>query len=263
MQPEKCYGGMENNTNQIASQQYAFSKHTYNRINLLIISYALLINVLVDTDGTFRSHFVQTRLLGLYSTNQSPYRPHGSAQSSRIMHSGPDEKQIAQDRRIANWTVTPERSATGRTHKAREVTRRHSETSKPRPRWRSLFAFTTKKHTLPLCLALLLSMGSGIVSPLLAIFLGRIFDAFTNFGSGTLGEDEFRNDISTYSSYLAGLGLASWLLNGTFFMSWLAFGEVQARTCRGRIFNGLLDKPTEWYDTKKSGIGALVPRLQT
>lgn len=177
------------------------------------------------------------------------------------MHTGPDEKQVAPDRRVANWT-TPERPETRTNFKARYASRQR-ESIEPQPGWRSLFAFTTKKHSLLLCLALLLSMASGVVSPILAILLGRIFDSFTNFGGGTLGEADFRHELSMYSSYLAGLGLARWLLNGTFFMSWLTFGEVQARTCRSRIFDGLLEKPTEWYDTRKSGIGAIATRLQT
>ena len=44
---------------------------------------------------------------------------------------------------------------------------------------------------------------------------------------------------------------------------WLAYGELQAKSARDRLFHGLLEKEIEWYDLRMNGIGALLPRLQT
>lgn len=46
-------------------------------------------------------------------------------------------------------------------------------------------------------------------------------------------------------------------------MAWMTFGALQAREVRDRLFQDLLDKEVEWYETHTSGIGALLPRLQT
>ena len=132
-----------------------------------------------------------------------------------------------------------------------------------RAQWRSLFAFTTKTHVLPLIVGLLLSVGSGIVIPALSLFLGRIFGLFSDFGAGKIGGSELTQKVATNALTLVGLGSISWFLNGAFFMFWLAFGELQAGSVRDKLFDGMLKKDMEWYDMRKAGVSALIPRLQT
>jgi hypothetical protein len=130
-------------------------------------------------------------------------------------------------------------------------------------RWRSLFNFTSRTHVLPLAIAVLLAIASGIVIPGLAYFLGKIFNSFASFGANKLTGKDLVHKVTHDCIALAGLGSASWLLNGGYFMFWLFFGELQARNVRDKVFNGLLDKDIEWFEMRKSGIGALLPRLQT
>ncbi len=130
-------------------------------------------------------------------------------------------------------------------------------------KWRSLFNFTSRTHILPLVIAILLAIASGIVIPGLAYFLGKIFDSFTAFGADKLTGNGLRRKVTHDCIALAGLGSASWLLNGGYFMFWLFFGELQARNVRDKVFNGMLEKDLEWFEMRKSGIGALLPRLQT
>lgn len=129
--------------------------------------------------------------------------------------------------------------------------------------WRSLFNFTTMRHGVPLLFAMIFSIASGIVIPALALFLGAIFDSFTKFGAGTLSGSDLVKKVSIDGLALVGLGSASWLLNGGYFMLWLAFGELQAKSVRDKLFDGMLEKDMEWYDMRKNGIGALLPRFQT
>jgi len=128
--------------------------------------------------------------------------------------------------------------------------------------WSSLFAFTTRKHTFPLCAAVLLSIASGVVQPVLAIFLGKVFDAFSSFGTGKLDEVAFKRKITKDCLILVGLGAASWLMNAGFFLAWLAFGELQAKSCRAEVFDGLLLKEIAWFDRRKSGVAASMTRTQ-
>ena len=129
--------------------------------------------------------------------------------------------------------------------------------------WRSLFNFTTKAHVPTLIIGLLLAVVSGIVIPALAFFLGQIFDVFTDYGAGTISGPDLTKQVSLRGIELLGLGLASWLFNGGFFISWLSFGELQAKNVRNKLFDGMLQKEMEWYDMRKSGMNAMIPRLQT
>ena len=130
-------------------------------------------------------------------------------------------------------------------------------------RWGALFNFTTKAHILPLLIALLLSITSGIVVPALAIFLGKLFNLFTEFGAGKLSGPELVHKISTYDIYMLGLAAASMLFNAGYFGFWLYFGELQAKNVRDRLFDGLLKKDMEWFDMRTAGVNTLLSRLQT
>ncbi|MCJ1471901.1 hypothetical protein MMC13_000542 [Lambiella insularis] len=129
--------------------------------------------------------------------------------------------------------------------------------------WKALFNFTSRAHVLPLTIAICLSVASGIVIPALAIFLGKIFDKFAAYGAGTISGSDLTHQVSMNGLYLLGLGSASWLLNGSYFMFWLFFGELQAKSVREKLFGGMLQKDMEWYDMRKSGVNAMIPRLQT
>ncbi|KAI9762777.1 MAG: hypothetical protein M4579_000129 [Chaenotheca gracillima] len=128
--------------------------------------------------------------------------------------------------------------------------------------WRSLFNFTTKKHAVPLTLAITLSIISGIIVPTMSIFLGKIFNSFTDFGGGVLTGDELLSKVSLYGAALVAVGGAGWVCNGSYFTFWLIFGELQAKSVRDKLFDDMMEKDMEWYDVRKIGIGALIPRLQ-
>jgi len=129
--------------------------------------------------------------------------------------------------------------------------------------WRSLFNFTDRQHLFVLVLALVLSIASGIVIPALAIFLGKIFNLFSHFGAGNLTGRDLVHKVTIDCFGLVGLGSASWILNGGYFMAWLVFGELQAKSVRDKLYANLLEKDLEWFEIRRDGVGALLPRLQT
>ena len=130
------------------------------------------------------------------------------------------------------------------------------------PRWASLFNFTLRSHLFALSMALILSFASGVIVPALAIILGRMFDIFTEYGSSQISGSDLVKKVSTYCLALVGLGAVSGILNAGYFMSWLLFGELQAKSVRDGLFDGMLEKDMEWYDMRKAGIDTLIPRLQ-
>lgn len=131
------------------------------------------------------------------------------------------------------------------------------------PPWKSLFNFTVRRHIPALVLALIFTVISGIIVPILAILFGKIFGEFTDFGGGQISGRTLTNNVSTYVIGVVCLGGATFLSNGLYCMAWMTFGAFQAMEVRNRLFENLLHKDVEWYETNTSGIGALLPRLQT
>lgn len=132
-----------------------------------------------------------------------------------------------------------------------------------KPSWRSLFVFTTRKHSAAIVIALISTILSALLKPASAIFFGKIFSVLTKFGLGGLSGQETLHEISRWCIALVGLGGVAWLVEGTFLSSWMVFGELQAKSVREQMFIGMLDKEMEWYDLRDDGIGSLLIRIQT
>lgn len=128
--------------------------------------------------------------------------------------------------------------------------------------WRSLFFFTTKSNLPTLITGILFSIIAGACPPINAWIQGKIFESFSLLGAGQLTGEELYNGDRKYVLYFVGLAAATWVVNAGEFSCWMTFGELQAKSARDRLFHGLLEKDIEWYDLRKHGIGALLPRLQ-
>ena len=127
--------------------------------------------------------------------------------------------------------------------------------------WLSLFSFTRKRNFIALLPALLFSIASGLVIPLMSILMGRIFGSFSEYSSDKIGSEELLASVSRYTDYLLLLGVAGWFVSGSFFTSWLVFGELQARAAREELFQGVVSKDMGWFDTR-DGIAGLVSGCQ-
>lgn len=143
------------------------------------------------------------------------------------------------------------------------LTAKPAETGITKSDWKSLFNFSSRQHVPILILALLLSTAAGITGPALAVFFGKIFDAFAAYGSGAVEGDALMQKVSKDAIALCVLGCTIWLVKGGYFALWMVFGELQAKNARDSLFQNLLEKDFEWYEMRTSGIGALLPRLQT
>ncbi|QSZ31249.1 hypothetical protein DSL72_000812 [Monilinia vaccinii-corymbosi] len=129
--------------------------------------------------------------------------------------------------------------------------------------FRSLFTFTTKKHTLNLVLCIIFAIASGVLKPISAIFYGNIFGSLTDYGGGVITAQETLHRVSKWCIAISVLGGAVWLFEGLFLCSWVIFGELQARSVREKMFAGMLEKDLEWFDLRKDGIGSLLIRIET
>lgn len=52
------------------------------------------------------------------------------------------------------------------------------------------------------------------------------------------------------------MGCGNWFANEAMFVSWVSFGESQARELSVRMFRGLLRREMEWFDMVRYGIGS-------
>jgi ATP-binding cassette subfamily B (MDR/TAP) protein 1 len=128
---------------------------------------------------------------------------------------------------------------------------------------KSLLSFVERNDTLLIISALVLAALAGAIKPIVAIFLGKIFEDLTSYGAAQLSAPELISKVSTCCIALTALGLASWLINGTFFFAWIFIGERHAVNARKGLFISMLNKEMQWYDLRQDGIGSLLIRIQT
>jgi ATP-binding cassette subfamily B (MDR/TAP) protein 1 len=130
------------------------------------------------------------------------------------------------------------------------------------PPWRALFFFTTKSNLPILITGIVFSLIAGASVPVNAWIQGKIFESFSLLGASQLAGEKVYDENKKYVLYFVALAAATWFVNTGEFACWMSFGELQAKSARDRLFHGLLAKEIEWYDVRKHGIGALLPRLQ-
>ncbi|KAI5254017.1 putative ABC transporter [Aureobasidium subglaciale] len=135
---------------------------------------------------------------------------------------------------------------------------KQKEENVPAAPWKALFFFTARSHLTCLIIGLVAALAAGGITPAQSYLLGKAFNAFTSSSSPSA----VLRSVTNYTIYLLALGVGSWLVHFIFFSAWLAFGELQANSARERLFLGMINKDVEWYDMRKNGIGAMIPRLQ-
>ena len=129
--------------------------------------------------------------------------------------------------------------------------------------WRPLFNFTQPVHAAILVPGLLLAIVAGILQPALAIFFGKFFNSFSQYGGGTITGAQLMQRTLVDVFALLGIGAATWILKGSYFALWIVFGEMQAKSVRDRLFGHLVQKDLAWFDSRTTGVGALLSRIQS
>ena len=132
-----------------------------------------------------------------------------------------------------------------------------------KPPWRALLFFTNWNHIGFFFLGLLSSVATGAVIPIQAYIVGQLTQQLANYGTGSETGVGFKSESKSYVIWLVFLGSASWLANTGFFLSWVIFGELQARSARQKLFSSLIEREFEWFDKRKDGVGSLATRIQS
>lgn len=147
-------------------------------------------------------------------------------------------------------------SSDGRTYRQHPL-RRHDEKGKEAG---GIFTFSRASHLPVFIPGVLLSAAAGLLQPAMAIFLGRFFNAFSDFASNVIDEPTFDRDTSRSIYALLAIGLCTLLVKGGVFACWVGFGELQAKSARLAVFQSLLNRDIEWFDAQSIGMPALLER---
>jgi ABC-type multidrug transport system fused ATPase/permease subunit len=128
--------------------------------------------------------------------------------------------------------------------------------------WCPLLALARGRCATHFTLSLALAAISGLIDPVIARVLGLLFEQFTQYSSGQLSSTEFASKVPEYLSGLIALGCLSFVLNGSFYASWVGFGERRVESARKEIFRGMLRYPIDWFERQDSGMSFLSSRIQ-
>lgn len=128
--------------------------------------------------------------------------------------------------------------------------------------WTILFSFTDKKQVLTLILGTIFALLAGLVMPVFAFILGDLFNSFMLCGANIISSQTLLEQVVTGCVKLAFLGLASWALNGCYFLFFIVFGEQQAASVRKSVFQSLLEKDIEWFERLEDGTAAFLSCVQ-
>jgi ATP-binding cassette subfamily B (MDR/TAP) protein 1 len=128
--------------------------------------------------------------------------------------------------------------------------------------WKTLFTFTTKQHIPVLIGGIVAASVAALTMPTFAVLYGRVSGQYTSYGKEEIGSNKFSGNVTKLCIILTGIGALNWIANSFYFFFFLVFGELQARSARDRIFDALIKKDMAWFDTRESGIAALLLTVQ-
>lgn len=128
--------------------------------------------------------------------------------------------------------------------------------------WKSLFSFTCRKHLVMVTIGSCVAILAGFVTPIFAIFLGRVFEEFTSYGAGQITASTLRSKTTANCIGIVILGVADWGLNTAYYAIFVNAGEFYAGRIRKKVFRELLKRDIEWFEAQQEGSGALLSGIQ-
>lgn len=128
--------------------------------------------------------------------------------------------------------------------------------------WKSIFHFTTVYHVPLLLAALLITFTAAVARVIFALYLGKLFQVLSQFGTGAITGPQLRQQARDNTFVLLILGGVTWLLGSCFFFVWIIFAELQVRGAGRILFGKLLTRDLMWFDMRKDGVGSFLSHSQ-
>lgn len=129
----------------------------------------------------------------------------------------------------------------------------------PKPSLRLLYKYCSSRDYILLVIpATILSIGAGILTPLMTLIIGSSFNAFATYPLDIwLATDQQKHDlkakIAMGSFKLIGMGVGFVALNSIMAGLWVMVGERIARRLRNEVFTKIGTREMSWFDL---GMGA-------
>ncbi|KAI4690534.1 uncharacterized protein J4E88_002005 [Alternaria novae-zelandiae] len=95
--------------------------------------------------------------------------------------------------------------------------------------------------------------------PAFAILYGLVSGQYTSYGEGSRSSSQLMSNMARFCVILTALATLNWIADSFYYLFFLMFGELQARSARNRIFDALIKKDMAWIDTREDGIAAFLP----
>ncbi|KAF4553095.1 ABC transporter-like protein 17 [Elsinoe fawcettii] len=127
--------------------------------------------------------------------------------------------------------------------------------------YRAILAFTDRSHTTILVIGITSAIIKGVAGPATALLTGKIFGALSGYRPDVGLDDGLVASVRQNVLHLLAVGGASLIIHFIFFTSWVIFGEQQAKEARSKLYTALLKQEMAWFDRRKEGPSAMIPRL--
>ncbi|KAG8631462.1 hypothetical protein KVT40_000602 [Elsinoe batatas] len=127
--------------------------------------------------------------------------------------------------------------------------------------YRAILTFTNRSHTTILVVGITAAIIKGVAGPAGALLTGKIFGALSGYRPGVKTAESLIASVRQNVLYLLVVAGASFFVHFIFFTAWVIFGERQAKEARHQLFNALLKQEVAWFDCRKEGPSAMLPRL--
>ena len=147
-----------------------------------------------------------------------------------------------------------------RAHKGERKTRRDEKPpDKPpktdaTPSIKLLFSLVTRRDLFLFFLpAIFMSIISGGIAPYMTFVVGQAFDAFSQFSLSEPSREDrvaLRREVGIVAIQLVALGVAVLALSSATSALWICTGERNLMRLRTRIYDAVMDKSMEWFESK-------------
>ncbi|CAG8776062.1 23039_t:CDS:2, partial [Cetraspora pellucida] len=123
----------------------------------------------------------------------------------------------------------------------------------------TLYRFATKFDWMIMFIGLVFSAGAGAAMPAVTIVFGKMIDSFTRFQLHMMTNDEFSDQINSYTLIFVYLAIFMFFATYIFISTWSYTGERITRQIRERYLRAVLRQNIAYFD--KFGAGEVTTRI--
>ncbi|CAG8527114.1 8767_t:CDS:2 [Cetraspora pellucida] len=132
-------------------------------------------------------------------------------------------------------------------------------TTEKKESYLTLYRFATKFDWMMMFIGLVFAAGTGAAMPAIALLFGDMIDSFTRFQLHMMTNDEFSDQINSYSLVFVYLAISIFFATYIYISTWAYTGERITRQIRERYLRAVLRQNIAYFD--KFGADAVTTRF--